>query len=65
MNKFRNFLTNPTVYHKHHSNKRMKTAIKIISENTNRRENLIISFLINFKNVQNFGKLPKYKSFEI
>jgi hypothetical protein len=43
----------------------MKTVIKIISENTNGRENLINSFLINFKNVQNFGKLPKHKSFGI
>jgi hypothetical protein len=43
----------------------MKTKTKILSENINRRENLIISFWNNFINVQNFGKLPKQKSFEI
>jgi DNA-directed RNA polymerase subunit F len=43
----------------------MKTTIKILSENRNRRGNLIISFKNNLKNVQNFGKLPKQKSFEI
>jgi hypothetical protein len=43
----------------------VKTAAKMLSKNTNMCENLTISFLNNLKYEQNFGKLPKQKSFEI